>query len=150
MRKAVRHALESSTYESPFLCLLILPKWDDTPWRSADILAHENIEILTTLAPSQMRFAPSDTSPETSIDPTHLSPAKWPVDFVIVANRAGRDQWLDIRKLQTIFVPALRRLYAIPDQHIELFPSPIPVRPPNTPPQHPPARPLSNLTPSPN
>jgi hypothetical protein len=31
MRNAVQHAIESSTYDSPFLCLLILPKWEDTP-----------------------------------------------------------------------------------------------------------------------
>ena len=37
MRKAVRHALESATYAPPFLCLLILPHWDNTPWRSANI-----------------------------------------------------------------------------------------------------------------
>ena len=90
MRKTVQHALESSTYDSPFLCLLVLPKWDDTPWRSADILAHANIEIFITLAPSQMRFAPADTSPEIATYSSNLPPAKWPVDFVVVANKACR------------------------------------------------------------
>ena len=123
MRKAVRHALASASYDSPFLCLLILPRWDDTPWRSADIISHENIEILASLAPRQMRFTPADVPPELHLPPSLLPPAKWPVDFVIVANHAGRSRWLDIHKLQTIFVPALRQLCATPDQHIELFPN---------------------------
>ena len=123
MRKAVRHAMESASYDSPFLCLLVLPRWDDTPWRSADILSHENIEILASLAPRQMRFTPADVPPELQPPPSPLPPAKWPVDFVLVANHAGRSRWLDIHKLQTIFVPALRQLCATPDQHIELFPN---------------------------
>ena len=122
MRKAVRHALESATYDPPFLCLFILPRWDDTPWRSADIMAHEHIEILASLPNHQMRFAPANVDPTNPLPP--LPPARWPVDFVIVANTAGRTNWLNIHKLQTIFTPALRHLCAVPDQHIELFPEP--------------------------
>ena len=131
MRKAVRHALESATYDPPFLCLFILPRWDDTPWRSADIMAHEHIEILASLPNHQMRFAPANVDPTNPLPP--LPPARWPVDFVIVANTAGRTNWLNIHKLQTIFTPALRHLCAVPDQHIELFPEPRPPRPPSTP-----------------
>ena len=68
-----------------------------------------------------MRFTPADVPPEHHLSPSLLPPAKWPVHFVIVANRAGRSRWLDIHKLQTIFVPALRQLCATPDQHIELL-----------------------------
>jgi hypothetical protein len=37
MLKAVLHALASYT---PFLAVLILPVWDDTPWNSAAIRGH--------------------------------------------------------------------------------------------------------------
>ena len=63
MRKAVRHALESAAYDPPFLCLLVLPQWDDTPWRSADILSHECIEILASLPPYHIKFAPAEACP---------------------------------------------------------------------------------------
>ena len=147
MRKAVRHALESASYDPPFLCLLVLPQWDDTPWRSADILSHECIEILASLPPYHMKFASEEACPELpSANPT---PSSWPVDFVLVANRKGRDKWLDIHKLQTIFVPALRLHCAVPDHHIELFPT-LKHRadPPLTPPQ-PPPRPPRTLPPTP-
>ena len=83
MRKAVRHALESATYAPPFLCLLILPRWDDTPWRSADILSHENIEILASVPGLHMRFTPATDDPSHPLSP--LPPARWPVDFALVA-----------------------------------------------------------------
>ena len=78
-----------------------------------------------------MRFAPATEGPTLPLSP--LPPARWPIDFVLVANEAGRAQWLDIHKLQTVFTPALRQLCAVPDHHIELFPDPGPPRPPLTP-----------------
>jgi hypothetical protein len=47
MRKAVLHALGSSEHTTtPFLVVMVLPVWEDTPWSSAGICNHRNIETL--------------------------------------------------------------------------------------------------------
>jgi hypothetical protein len=47
MLKAVLHALSSSeSQDIPFLVVLILPFWEDTPWNSATIRGHHNISTL--------------------------------------------------------------------------------------------------------
>jgi hypothetical protein len=47
MRKAILHALASSTdTTTPFLVILVLPIWENTPWYSAVIRSHPNLEIL--------------------------------------------------------------------------------------------------------
>jgi len=47
MRKAILHALASSTDAStPFLVVLALLVWEDTPWYSAAIRSYPNLEIL--------------------------------------------------------------------------------------------------------
>ncbi len=39
MRKTILHALDCATSsENPFLDVLILPAWEDSPWRTHDIL----------------------------------------------------------------------------------------------------------------
>ena len=44
MRKAILHALASSTdTTTPFLVVLVLPVWEDTPWYSAAIWRHPNL-----------------------------------------------------------------------------------------------------------
>ena len=46
MLKASLHALDSSEMQdTPFLVVLILPIWDDTPWNSAAIRGHHNMYV---------------------------------------------------------------------------------------------------------
>jgi hypothetical protein len=47
MPKAVLHALASSECnETPFLIVLILPIWDDTPWNSTSVRGHMTMTTL--------------------------------------------------------------------------------------------------------
>jgi hypothetical protein len=47
MRKAVMHTLSSSEdNKTPFLVVLVLPVWEDTPWTSAGIRSHRNLKTL--------------------------------------------------------------------------------------------------------
>lgn len=66
--------------------------------------------------------------------------------MVATRDAAGRARWLDIHKLQTIFIPALRHLCAVPDHHIELFPNLSDPLPPATPQNVPSTRPLVSIS----
>ena len=47
MRKAILHALASSTdTTTPFLGVLVLPVWEDTPWYSSAIRSYPILETL--------------------------------------------------------------------------------------------------------
>jgi len=47
MLKAVLHALFfSESQDTPFHVILILPIWEDTPWKSAAIRGHHNMSTL--------------------------------------------------------------------------------------------------------
>jgi len=50
MRKAVLHSLASSVdTTTPFLVVLVLPVWEDTPWSSTAIRNHPNLETLSQI-----------------------------------------------------------------------------------------------------
>jgi hypothetical protein len=78
MLQAVLQALASSEHtNAPFLIVLVLPVWDDSPWTSQAIRGHNNMSTLIKIPRGHMRFVPAhkqsdDASPE-------LKPAKWPV-----------------------------------------------------------------------
>ena len=45
MRKAILHALVSTTdTTTPFLVVMVLLVWEDTPWYSVAIRSHNNLE----------------------------------------------------------------------------------------------------------
>jgi len=90
MLKAVLHALSSSeSSETPFLVVLILLFWDDTPWSSASIRGHKNVFTLIRIPTGNMRFVPDQSQ---SDDTTVTLPlAKWPVEIVLITNEAGRE-----------------------------------------------------------
>jgi len=90
MLKAVLHALSSSeSQDTPFLVVLILPVWEDTPWNSAAIRGHHNMSTLIRIPVGHMRFVHAHKqSDETT---PVLSPAKWPVEFLLIANDKGRE-----------------------------------------------------------
>ena len=59
MLEAVLHALASSkSSHFPFLVVLILLIWEDTPWNSAIILGHHNMSTLIRTPAGHMRFVP--------------------------------------------------------------------------------------------
>ena len=124
MRQAVEHAIRSSvTTDNPFLCLLTLPSWDDSPWRSAGLLSHKNVHHLLQVPHGRFRFVPATGHrEETGVEPSSLPPAEWAVDLLLVANAAGMSKYVDMSALEHTLVPALRHSCDFKDLHVELFP----------------------------
>jgi hypothetical protein len=107
MFKTVLHALASSEYmDTPFLVVLILPKWDDTPWNSKAIRGHVNMTTLINIPSGHMPFVPAykQANEATPV----LSPAKWPVEFVLIANPKGREAFMDNDKTHAILAPTIQ------------------------------------------
>ena len=75
MLKTVLHALASSEHtDTPFLVVMILPTWDDTPWNSRAIRGHVNMTTLINIPAGHMRFVPDHKQADEAT--TVLSPAK--------------------------------------------------------------------------
>ncbi len=84
------YAIDSSECtETPFLVVLILPLWDDTPWSLAAIKGNGNMSTLIQIPVGHIRFVPAHKeSDEATPD---LSHAKWPVELVLISNEKGRE-----------------------------------------------------------
>jgi len=104
MLKAVLHALSSSeSQDTPFLLILIFPVWEDTPWSSAAIRGHHNMSTLIRNPAGHMHFVPAHKqSDETS---PVLSPAKWPVELVYIANEKGRETFISHDRIRICSKP---------------------------------------------
>ncbi len=75
MLRLVLHALSSSkTQNTPFLVVLILSVWDDTPWNTTAIRGHHDMSTLIRLPAGHMRFAPAHKQSDEAAPV--LSPAK--------------------------------------------------------------------------
>jgi hypothetical protein len=106
MLKTILHSLASSGYtNTPFLVILILPKWEDTPWNSKAIGGHVNMTTLISIPAGHMRFVPAHKQADelTAV----LSPAKWPVEFVLIANPRGCEAFMDTDRIQAILAPTI-------------------------------------------
>jgi len=91
MRKAILHALASFTYTTiPFLVLMALPAWEDTPWYSATIRSHVNLEKLIQIPAGHMRFVPAQK--QTDGDTTSLPPEKMASRTGLHLKRGGQKQ----------------------------------------------------------
>jgi hypothetical protein len=106
MLKTVLHVLASSErIDTPFLVVMVLPVWDNTPWNSATIKDHRNISTLIRIPTGHMRFVPTHRQSDESTA-TH-PPAKWLVEMVLISNEAGREQYLDQTKIHRILAPTI-------------------------------------------
>ena len=98
MRKAILHALASSTVTTtPFLVAMGLPAWEDTPWYSAAIRSHRNLETLVQIPTRLMRFVRAHKQKDG--DTTYLPLAKWPVELVLISNEEGRNQFVSMNRI---------------------------------------------------
>ncbi len=101
MRRAVLHALASSTdSQVPFLTVLVLPVWEDTPWNAASIRGHPNMTTLVCIPAGHFRFVPAHQ--RTDADTPAVSPARWPVELVLISNEEGRNHFLDHHRIDTV------------------------------------------------
>ena len=109
MRKAILHALASSTNTpTPFLVVMVLPVWENTPWYSVAIRSHINLETLIQIPAGHMRFVPAHK--QTDSDTTSLPPAKWPVELVLISKEEGRNQLVSMNRINQILAPPLRNV----------------------------------------
>jgi hypothetical protein len=107
MLKAVLQALASSKHiNAPFLVIMVLPIWDDSPWTSKAIKGHINMFTLIRIPTGHMRFVPAHKQADDAS--MELTPAKWPVELVLIANDLGRDAYLENNRVRTILVPAIQ------------------------------------------
>jgi hypothetical protein len=107
MLNAVLHAMASSEYnEAPFLIVVIFPVWDDTPWSSFSTGGHRTMTTLIRIPTGHMRFVPAlRQSDETTTD---QYTAKWPVEFVLIFNEAGREAYQDQSRIRRGLAPSLQ------------------------------------------
>jgi hypothetical protein len=107
MLKVVLHALSSSeAQDTPFLVVLILLVWEDTPWNSAAIRDHHYMSTLIRIPAGHMRFVPAHKQSDEA-NPV-LSPAKWPVELVLIANDKDRETFVCHDRIQQIRSPAIQ------------------------------------------
>jgi hypothetical protein len=122
MLKAVLHALASSeSQDNPFLAVLILPVWEETPWASPAIRGHHNMSTLLRIPAGHMRFVPSHK--QSDEDTLVLSLAKRPVELVLIANFQGRDSFLCHDRITRILGSALQATCNLTREQTLFFPT---------------------------
>ena len=143
MRKTILHALASSTNTmTPFLVVMVLPVWEDTPWYLAAIRSHHNLETLIQIPAGHLRFVPAHK--QSDRDTTSLPPAKWPVELVLISNEESRNQFVNRDHIHQILAPALRSTCQISTDQLRFFPNTREKRgQPYTPPKERPMRPFT-------
>jgi ribonuclease HI len=103
--------------------VLILPAWEDSPWRTHAILQHPNLTTLAHLPANQLKFIPSHKQLDKDLNLSTLRPADWPVDLIIIANEEGRQAYLHLDRLQNILIPGLQQACQDTNLTITLFPN---------------------------
>ena len=133
MRKIVLHALACSTeFTTPLFVVLILPAWEDSPWRTQSILSHPNLTTLVHLPANQLKFVPTHTQLDADLDVPSLRAADWPVEIVLIANTEGYNKYLNTSRLHDTLIPGILRACHDTTQTITLFPAQGPTAPPRT------------------
>jgi hypothetical protein len=144
-RKAVLHTLACSTAtESPLLVVMMLPAWEDAPWRTHSILSHPNVTTLVQLKPNQLKLITANEQPETNLNITLLRAADHPIDVVVIATTEGRKAHLHLARLHYILISGILQACQDTYQTINIFPTPTPQTLTPAPSLHPPIRPLPN------
>ena len=118
MKQAITSAEASP---QPFTCVVILPRWKDTPYRSQKILGHPRVKIITGIESHHFKFVPADE--DITSTTKNKGAAKWAVDILLVSNQAGFDS-IDWPMTHKQLTQTLRTVANSPDMHVNLFPPP--------------------------
>jgi len=122
MLKVVFHALASSKHtDTPFLVVLVLQVWDDSPWTSKAISGQNNMLTLIRIPAGHMRFVPANK--QTDDASMELKPTKWPVELVLIANDIGREAYLSTNRIQTILAPTIQATCRLKPEETVFFPT---------------------------
>ena len=129
-QKAVLHALACSTAtESPLLVVMILPAWEDSPWRANSILSHPNLTTPVQLKPNKLKFIPASEQLDTNLDMTLLREADHPTDVIVIANTERRKSYLHTVHIHHILIPGILQACQDTTQTIHIFPTQTPRKP---------------------
>jgi hypothetical protein len=124
IRKAALHAFACSTAtESPLLVVMILPAWEDAPWRTHSILSDPNVTTLVQLKPNQLKFILVTEQLDTSLDMTHLRATYHPIYVVVIANTEGRKAYLHPARLHHILIHGILQACQDTSQTMHIFPT---------------------------
>ena len=122
MLNAVLHALSASDHtDAPFLAVMVLPVWDDSPWTSNAIRGHPNMSTLIRIPNGHMRFVPANK--QTDDASIELKPVKWPVELILIANDKGRETYLDNERIQAILAPTIQTVCQLRPEETIFFPT---------------------------
>jgi hypothetical protein len=90
MRNTILHALACTTSSlNPFIVVLILPAWEDSPRRTRSILQHPNLTTLAHFPANHLTLITTHKQLYKKLKLSIRRPADWPVDLIIVANEEG-------------------------------------------------------------
>ena len=82
------------------------------------------MSTLIHIPAGHMRFVPAHKQSDGAT--SDLSPAKWPVEFVLIANEKGRDAFLNHDRIQMIVSPAIQDACRLTPEETLFFPTPPP------------------------
>ena len=106
MFKIVLYKLASSKCtETPFLVVIMLLVWEDTPWNSATISSHGNMSTLVHIHVGHMHFVPAHRKSDNAA--SSLSLAKWPMEFVLISNEVDCEAFLNHDRINLIMAPTI-------------------------------------------
>jgi len=80
------------------------------------------MSTLFRIPAGHMRFVPAHMQSDEA-NPS-LSPAKWPVELVLIANEKGRETFICHDRIQRILRPAIQATYFLTDAQTLFFPTP--------------------------
>ena len=68
-----------------------------------------------------MRYVPAHK--QTDGDTSPLTPAKWPIELVLISNKEGRNQFVSKDRMNEILAPALRNACYMATKQLKFFPN---------------------------
>ena len=101
--------------------VLILSVWEDTPRNSAAIRGHHNMSNLIRIPAGHIRFVPAHKQADEATP--ILSPAKWPVELVLIAIDKGRETFVSHDRIHQIISPAIQATCRITPAQTLFFPT---------------------------
>ena len=81
------------------------------------------MSTLLRIPTGHMRFIPAHKQADD--ESMELTPAKWPVELVLIANDLGREAYLDNNRIQTILAPAIQARCRLSPEETVFFPPPL-------------------------
>ncbi len=120
-------AYSSDHTDAPFLAVMVLPVWDDSPWTSNAIRGHPNMSTLIRIPTGHVRFVPANK--QTDDASIELKPVKWPVDLILIANDKGRESYLDNDRVQAILAHAIQAVCKLRQEETICIPPTLHPRP---------------------